>query len=127
MSETWMIRIGWLLSGLYALFIFGASVTPKFLSDIAAQTMTDLGWPGAPIMLIGVIEVVCTVLYLLPRTGLLGATLTMAYLGGAMVTQIRAESPLFSHTLFSVYLGVFLWGGLWLRDPAIRRVWPVRR
>jgi hypothetical protein len=56
-----------------------------------------------------------------------GATLSMAIFGGAMVTQMRAGSPLASHTLFSVYLGIVMWAGLWLRDPAIRAVWPVRR
>jgi len=122
-----MARIGWILSGLFALFMLGASVAPKFLSDIGAETMTALGWPGAPIHLIGALELICTLLFLIPRTGLLGATLSMAIFGGAMVTQMRAGSPLASHTLFSVYLGIVMWAGLWLRDPAIRAVWPVRR
>ncbi|WP_136636577.1 DoxX family protein [Pseudooceanicola onchidii] len=127
MSDKMMIRAGWALSILYGLFMLGASVMPKFVSDIGSQTLADLGWPDSPILLIGVIELLCTVLYLVPRTGLLGACLSMAVLGGAMVTQIRAGSPLFSHTLFSLYLGTVMWAGLWLRDPAVRTVWPVRR
>lgn len=118
---------GWVLSGLYGLFMLGASVAPKFLTDIGAQTMADLGWLDAPVALIGGAELICTLLFLFPRTGLLGATLSMAILGGAMVTQMRAGSPLASHTLFGVYLGVLMWAGLWLRDPAVRAVWPIRR
>jgi hypothetical protein len=66
------------------------------------------------------------VLYLIPRTSVLGAVLTMALLGGAMATHIRVGSPLFSHTLFSIYLGLIMWGGLWLRDPALRALFPIR-
>lgn len=127
MSETLMTRLGWGLSALFSLFMLGASVAPKFLTDLGQQTMADLGWPDAPVALIGALELVCTLLFLIPRTGLLGATLMMAILGGAMVTQIRAGSPLVSHTLFSVWLGIVMWGGLWLRDAAVRRVWPIRR
>ena len=77
--------------------------------------------------MIGVIELACLVLYLVPRTSLLGAVLMMGLLGGAMATQIRVGSPLFSHTLFSVYLGLFMWGGLWLRDSRLRALFPVAR
>ena len=118
---------GWILSGLYALFTLGASVAPKLLGmEVAARTMADLGWPDAPILLIGVLELLCVALYLVPATALLGAVLTMAILGGAMVTQMRADMPLLSNQLFSIYLGIWLWAGLWLRDPAIRRVFPFR-
>ena len=57
----------------------------------------------------------------------LGAVLMMAPLGGAMATQVRAGSPLFSHVLFGVYLGLFMWSGLWLRYPALRALFPFRR
>jgi hypothetical protein len=66
-------------------------------------------------------------LYLFPKTSVLGAVLTMGLLGGAMATQIRVGNPLFSHILFSVYLGLFLWGGLWLRDPKLQAIFPWRR
>ena len=85
------------------------------------------GWPDAPLLLIGLIELVCLALYTLPRTAVLGAVLLMAVLGGAFATQLRAGSPLFSHLLFSVYLGLFMWGGLWLREPALRALFPLRR
>ena len=121
-----MIWTGRLLSGLFALFMLGASVAPKLLGmPIAEETLAALGWPPGFALRIGLIELACVVLYLIPRTSVLGAVLMMAVLGGAMATQIRAGSPLFSHVLFGVYLGLFMWGGLWLRDPRVRAVFPV--
>ncbi len=58
---------------------------------------------------------------------MLGAVLMMAYLGGALATNLRVDNPLFSHTLFSVYLGLIMWGGLWLRDARVRAVFPILR
>ncbi|PZR35272.1 MAG: polyhydroxyalkanoate depolymerase [Caulobacter segnis] len=119
---TWA---GWMLSGAFSLFIAGASVAPKLLHlPAATQTLEKLGWNPRHTLMIGIIEATCLVLYLIPRTRLLGAVLFTGLLGGAMATQIRAGSPLFSHVLFSLYLGLFLWGGLWLRDPTLRAVFP---
>lgn len=121
-------KIGWGLSGLFALFMLGASAAPKLMGmAIASETMAQLGWPDAPILLIGSLELVLTLMFLFPPTAVLGAALMMALLGGAMVTQIRAGSPLYSHTLFSIYLGVLMWGGLILRDPRVRAVFPLNR
>ncbi len=128
MGDVAVTRLGWVISALFALFMLGASVAPKLLGmPVAQETMAALGWPEAPILLIGVLELVCTLLFLYPPTAVLGATLMMAILGGAMVTQIRAGSPLFSHTLFSIYLGVWMWGALILRDARIRAVFPLLR
>lgn len=128
MPETSMTRLGWVLSGLFGLFMLGASVAPKLLGLAVAQdTMTALGWPAAPILLIGILELLCTLLYLIPATSLLGGILMMAILGGAMATQIRAGTPLMSNQLFSVWLGLVMWGGLWLRDARFRALFPVRR
>ena len=128
MSESTLSRLGWALSALFALFMFGASVAPKLLGlPIAQETMAALGWPDAPVLMIGMLELICTLLFLFPPTGLLGSVLMMAILGGAMVTQIRAGSPLFSHTLFGIYLGILMWGGLILRDARIRAVFPFVR
>ena len=128
MSERAMTITGWVLTGLYALFMLGASVTPKLAGmAVAEETMAQLGWPAGYVIMIGVIELACVLLYLYPRTSVFGAVLTMGLLGGAMATQIRAGSPLFSHILFSIYLGLFMWGGLWLRDPALRAIFPWRR
>ena len=128
MTTKTITRIGWVLSALFGLFMLGASVTPKLAGmAIADQTMVDLGWTGSPILLIGCLELICTLLYLFPPTGLLGASLMMAILGGAMTTQLRAGSPLASHTLFGIYLGVIMWGGLILRDHRIRAIFPWTR
>ena len=128
MSETTLSRLGWALSALFALFMLGASVLPKLAGiPIAQDTMTALGWPEAPIVLIGSLELICTLLFLFPPTAVLGAVLMMAILGGAMVTQLRAGSPLASHTLFGIYLGVAMWGGLILRDRRVRAIFPLVR
>jgi hypothetical protein len=127
MSEMGMVWTGRVLSGLFVLFVLGASVAPKlFGMQVADDTMRQLGWPDGYVLMIGVIELVCVLLYVFPKTSVLGAVLMMGLLGGAIATQIRAGSPLFSHQLFSIYLGLFMWGGLWLRDPALRAVFPWR-
>lgn len=89
--------------------------------------MAELGWPSGYAFMIGLIELTCLVLYLIPRTSLLGAVLMMGLLGGAMATQIRVGNPLFSHILFSLYLGLFMWGGLWLRDQRLQALFPIGR
>ncbi|MBM0103204.1 DoxX family protein [Steroidobacter sp. S1-65] len=118
--------IGRVLTGLFALFMLGASIAPKLLNlPITHETMQQLGWPPGYVLMIGLIELACVVLYLIPRTALLGAIMTMALLGGAMATQIRVGNPLFSHILFSTYLALFMWGGLWLRDMRVRAIFPI--
>lgn len=122
-TMTWTGRV---LTGFFALFMLGASIAPKLLQmPVAEETMAQLGWPAGYAFMIGVIELACLVLYLVPRTSVFGAVLMMGLLGGAMATQIRAESPLFSHILFSLYLGLFMWGGLWLRRPQLRALFPL--
>ncbi|MFC4312896.1 DoxX family protein [Steroidobacter flavus] len=128
MKATPTIWTGRVLTGLFALFILGASVAPKLLGmPVAEQTLQQLGWPSGYAFSIGILELLCLALYLYPRTNLFGAILVMGLFGGAMATQIRAGSPLFSHQLFSIYLGLLMWGGLWLRDPQVRAMFPVRR
>ena len=75
--------------------------------------------------MIGIIETVCVVLYLVPQTAVLGAVLETALLGGAIATNVRVDNPLFSHELFGVYLGGLVWLGLWLRDPRVRALLPL--
>lgn len=126
MNTLAMLWTGRTLTGLFALFLFGASIAPKLLHlPVAEETMAALGWPPGYAFMIGLIELACLVLYLIPRTSAFGAVLMMGLLGGAMATQIRAGNPLFSHILFSLYLGFFMWGGLWLRDPRLRALFPV--
>ena len=128
MKASPVIWTGRALTGLFALFILGASVLPKLSGmPIAEETMTQLGWPSGYVLMIGLMELTFLALYLIPRTSLLGAVLFTGLLGGAMATQLRAEMPLFSHVLFSIYLGLFMWGGLWLRDARLRTLLPFHR
>ncbi len=128
MRPSAMIWTGRILSGLFALFMLGASVAPKLLGiPVAEETMAALGWPPGYAFGIGLLELSLVVLYLIPQTGVLGAVLTTGLLGGAMATQIRVDNPLFSHILFSLYLGLFMWGGLWLRSPRLRALFPILR
>ncbi|HMO75339.1 MAG TPA: DoxX family protein [Sphingopyxis sp.] len=116
------------LSGLAILFLlFDAGlklVAPQFAID---NSPPGLGWPPeiATMYLLGMLLLIPTLLHIWPRTAVLGAILITAYLGGAIATHVRVGSPLFSHTLFGVYLGVMLWGGLWLRDPRVRALIPL--
>jgi hypothetical protein len=122
-TKLWIGRV---LTGVFALFMLGASIAPKLLGlPIAEATLAQLGWPPGYALMIGLVELSCLVLYLVPRTSILGAVLMMGLLGGAMATQIRAGSPVFSHILFSLYLGLFMWGGLWLRDSRLRALFPI--
>jgi hypothetical protein len=122
-----MLWTGWVLSGIFILFMI-FDVTIKLIRlPVVAETMSQLGWPPGMGFVIGVIEAIILVLYVIPRTSLLGVVLMTAVLGGAVATHLRIGSPLFSHVLFGVYLGLFAWGGLWLRDARLQRLLPLRR
>ncbi len=128
MKASPMVWLGRVLTGLFALFMLGASIYPKFfMPEVVAANMGPSGWTPDKTLLLGIIELSCLVLYLIPRTALFGAVLMMAYLGGALATNLRVDNPLFSHTLFSVYLGLVMWGGLWLRNARVRAVFPILR
>lgn len=123
-ASAW-VWTGRTLTALFALFMLGASIAPKLLAmPVANETIEALGWSADYVLMIGLFELTFLLLYLWPRTAVLGAVLMTALLGGAMATHIRVGSPLFSHTLFSLYLALFMWGGLWLRHPALRSVFP---
>jgi|SRR6185369_5412880 len=116
-----MKRAGWIMTALLVLFMLGASVAPKFMgAQAAVDSLTAIGWPTGSLVWIGVMELALTILYAFPRTGPLGAVLMTGLLGGTIASHLRAGSPLASHTLFGVYLGVFLWVALYLRDPLFR-------
>jgi hypothetical protein len=119
---------GRVLTGLFAAFLLGASIAPKLLgADVAGDTLSALGWPPDRALPIGLIELGCLMLHLWPRTAVFGAVVTTGLLGGAMATQWRVDAALFSHVLFGLYLGLVMWAGLWLRDPALRALIPWRR
>ena len=123
------VKLGWALSGLAILFL-GTDAGAKLLvpAMMAAYTPAQLRLPADPgfYRLLGTILALCTALYAVPRTAVLGALLLTGYLGGAVATHLVAGSPLFSNTLFGIYLGLATWGGLWLREPRLRSLLPLR-
>ncbi|SMQ70657.1 DoxX-like family protein [Devosia lucknowensis] len=124
-GDTRMKIAGWILSVLIALFLAGASATPKILGmEAAIEPMQVVGWPTKYMLLIAAIEIGVMVLFLIPRTALLGAVLTTGLLGGSLAANLRVDNPLFSHTLFSIYLGIAVWVALWLREEKVRQVFP---
>lgn len=88
-----------------------------------AEGFSHLGIPLSHAVGLGILEVACTLVYLAPRTAVLGAVLLTGYLGGAIQTHIRVGDPVWTHIL----LGVAIWGGVWLRDPRLRKLLPLRR
>ena len=117
------------LSAIVVLFMIFDGVIKLPPLEIVTQTMSEIGWPADANIarLLGVIGLVSTALYAVPRSSVLGAILLTAYMGGAISTHVRIGNPLFSHTLFGVYLGVILWAGLYLRDPRVRALIPFSR
>jgi DoxX-like protein len=122
----WMSRV---LSGLVILFLLFDGAIKLVPWPIVTETMDKMGYGSSEALArsLGVITVACTVLYAIPPTSILGAILLTGYLGGAMASHVRIGSPLFSHTLFGLYLGLMVWGGLWLRDRSLRSLLPFRR
>jgi hypothetical protein len=122
-----MVWAGRAASGVAVLFLsFDASMKLLELRP-AIEGTSQLGWPVSTVFGIGVLQLVCLVAYLIPRTAVLGALLWTGYLGGAIATHERVGSPVFSHTLFPIYIALLLWGGLWLRDARVRSLLPLRR
>lgn len=117
---------GRILSGFAVLFL-GADAMGKLLQPPeVVEGTTSLGYSASVIFPLGVLQLVCLTFYVIPRTAVLGAVLWTGYLGGAIATHVRVGNPLFSHTLFPIYVAALLWGGLWLRDRRIRAVLPLR-
>jgi len=122
----WTSRI---LSGLVIVFLLFDGAIKLVPWPVVTETLDRMGYGSSETLArsLGVITIVCTVLYSIPPTSILGAILLTGYLGGAMASHIRIGSPLFSHILFGFYLGLMVWGGLWLRDRSLRGVMPLRR
>jgi len=114
--------IGWVLSILVILFLL-FDVSGKFMKpEVVVKGTMDLGYPESTITLLGIILLICTLLYAFPKTAILGAVLLTGYMGGAIATHIRVENPLFTHILSPVYMAIFFWGGLYLRSMKLRRM-----
>ena len=115
-ARRWAGRV---LSGLVVLFLTFDTGFKLIVSPEAVQGTLDLGYPTTVLPILAVLELICLALYLVPRTAIAGAVLWTGYLGGAIATHLRLDNPLFSHTLFPIYVAVLLWGGLYLRDRRV--------
>jgi hypothetical protein len=124
-----MLWLGRVLSGLVIVFLLFDGAIKLVPWPVVTETMDRMGYGSSESLArtLGIITVACTVLYAIPPTSILGAILLTGYLGGAMASHVRIGSPLFSHTLFGLYLGLMVWGGLWLRDGSLRDLIPWRR
>jgi hypothetical protein len=122
-SSLWAGRI---MSGLVVAFLI-FDVIGKFTKPemVIETTVNELGFKEHHIFSLGVILLICTALYSFPKTSILGAVLLTGYFGGAAAIHLRIDNPLFSHQLFSVYLGILAWGGLWLRNEKLRAIFPL--
>lgn len=122
-----MLWIGRALSGVVILFLLFDGTIKLIPLDIVTETSVQLGIPVHLARTLGVLTLAGALLYAVPQTAVLGAILLTGYLGGAIYVHLQAGSPVFSHLLFGVYLGVMMWGGLYLRDARVRALIPLRR
>ncbi len=122
MKGTMMVRIGWALGGLPAVMLIFSGVMKLVGPPEVTEGFEKLGWPAALAGPIGIVEIVVTLLYLFPRTAVLGAIMVTGYMGGAIATHVRLGEPFFAQLL----IGVAFWGGLYLRDARVRALIPLR-
>jgi hypothetical protein len=123
-ARLWTGRI---LSALPVLFLLMDGVMKLVKPEFVVKATVQLGYPESIIFSLGIVLLICVILYVIPRTAVLGAILLTGYLGGAVATHARVGDPLFSHTLFPVYVAILLWGGLYLRENRLRELISLRR
>ena len=114
---------GWAMSVLPSLLLFFSAGMKISQSAAVVEGFPKMGYPANLALGIGIVELACTILYLIPQTSVLGCILLTGYLGGATATHLRIEEPYYA----PVIIGVILWGGLFLRDPKIRALIPIKR
>ena len=120
------LRAGRGLSALAVLFLAFDSIGKLLEVPPVVAGSRELGYPASTVFPIGLVLLLCVVAYAIPRTSVLGALLLTGYLGGAVATHVRVGNPLFSHTLFPVYVAFVVWGGLVLRGARLRALLPGR-
>jgi DoxX-like family len=118
-----MVWVGYILGALPALMLLMSAIMKFVKPPPVVEGFAHLGLPESLALGLGILELICTVIYLVPQTSVLGAILLTGYLGGATVTHLRVGDPF----LMPVLLGLLIWGGLFLRDPRLRTLIPLRR
>ena len=119
---------GRIFSGFVILFMaFDAIIKFVKPEPVIQTTINELGYQEHHILTHGLIGLICTILYAIPRTSILGAILLTGQFGGAVASHLRVDNPTFSHLLFPVYIGILAWGGLWLRDERLRNLIPLKK
>ncbi|MEY2902373.1 MAG: hypothetical protein RLY89_1479 [Bacteroidota bacterium] len=125
-SNKNQIITGWIISGFVILFMLFDAVI-KFLkpAEVIKTTVNELGYAEHHILIHGILALTATLLYAIPRTSILGAIILTGHFGGAIASHLRVDNPIFSHTLFPVYVGILMWLGLWLRNKRFRNIFPL--
>jgi hypothetical protein len=113
-------------SGLVAAFMIFDAVIHLMKPAPVVEAFAKLGYPLRLAVVLGIVELLCVLLYVIPRTSILGAILLTGYLGGAIAIQLPTGNSLFGEVLFPVYIGVLVWGGIYLRDDRLRTLIPLR-
>ncbi len=126
MSKTkiWIGRIFFIITILFLAF---DGVIHMMDIPVVADAFAKLGYPATFAFQIGLIELICLALYIIPKTSILGALLLTGYLGGAVATNARVEAPLFSTVLFPVYVAILMWGALYVFDERVRSLLPFKK
>ena len=121
-SSKKMKITGWVLSILAILLLLADGFAKLIKPEPVVQATLQLGYPESTITTIGILVIICAIFYAIPRSAFLGAILLTGFLGGAIATHFRINNPLFSHTLFPVYILLFIWLGLYLRSASLRKL-----
>jgi hypothetical protein len=120
-KKLWAGRI---ISALPALLLLFSGVMKLMKPPVVMESMSAYGYPESLIVLIGLLEIACTIVYAIPRTSILGAILLTGYLGGATATNVRVGNPAF---VMTTILGILAWLGLFLRDDRLHALIPLRK
>lgn len=118
-AKIWIARV---MGVIVILFMLMDSIFKFIVNEDVIKATSDLGFQAHHLPILGTLGLTATLLYIFPRTAILGAVLLTGYWGGAIATHVRLDNPLFSHILFPVYLGILAWGALWIKNERLRNL-----
>jgi DoxX-like family len=124
--STKSLWAGRIVSGLVTAFLLFDAIIHLMKPAPVVEAFAKLGFPIRLAVPLGIVELVCVLLYVIPGASILGAILLTGYLGGAIAIQLPTGNPFFGEVLFPAYIGIFLWGGIYLRDERLRTLIPFR-